>query len=711
MVEILKKLYYFGDMTCIFATLEEETQFILVPQGAESEVDDDKIAGISPLGNRIDREPMLHFTVTGDGFSRDFTAGSTLRNSDTAHALRLIGQEMSEKDGEVTLVSRFENGKGLTACQYVRYCRGTGALEVYNELENTGETVTVEAFPSFNLSCIPPFGGKQDPSKIILHKLLSNWSGEGKLYSVSTDKLAFESSWSGLGIRTEKWTQTGTIPARGQLPFVAVEDTSRHICWAAAIEAPASWIIESVFRNGSISIGGGMGDFLSAHWRKILKKGEKIRTEKAYLTVVRGGLNEACDRLVKTYDAPYAYKNGEESLPLVYNEYCYSWGTPHAEELLAILPVAKRLGCRYFVVDDGWFVNSYGADQHVIGDWNPDRGAFPEGLKQFCDEVRRQGMVPGLWYEFEGVGIQSEIFQKHPEYMLTYGGKIINHQGRAFLDFRKEEVREYLREKVIQNLVENRIGYMKVDYNENVGLGVDGAESYGEGLRSHMRGVLSFFEEIKRVLPDLVLEICSSGGMRHEPRFIGLADMVSFSDAHANPSGVNVACNLHRYIPPRKMQIWATIRDSDSLEDVCFTVAKAMLGRLCFSGNLANQSRIILEELQSAVAFYRQITPIVKNGKTTVIEDREIVSYLDPQGRVYLIRESLDGRKKLIYVYALNAPSSLFAINVGEFHVTETYHAAADLTVHNGILTLTSENCPLWGSVILLEKNEEDEIC
>lgn len=693
-------------MACIFATVEGVTQFILVPRSAENMLNEKKIAGISPLGVRIDGEPMMHVALTGDGFARDFTAGTTLRNSDTAYALKLTGQTLSEQNGVATLVSQFENGSGLTVKQFIRYRQSEGALVVYNELQNTGDAVTVEAFPIFNLSCISPFSNKHDPAKIILHKFLSNWSGEGKLYSVTTDKLAFEPSWSGLGIRTEKWSQTGTMPARGQFPIVAIEDTSNRVCWAAAMEAPASWVIETVFRNGSVSVGGGMGDYLSAHWRKTLKKGDRLCTPKAYLTVSYGGLNEVCDRLVKTYDALYNYKSSEEELPLIYNEYCFTWGTPRADDLRNILPVAKRLGCRYFVVDDGWFQHRYGSVSHVIGDWETDKNAFPDGLKRFSDEVRGYGMTLGLWYEFEGVSIQSDIFRKHPEFMLTYGGKIVNHRGRVFFDFRKPEVIEYLREKVIRNLTQNKIGYLKVDYNENIGLGVDGAESYGEGLREHMQGVLSFYEEIKRELPDLVLEICSSGGMRHEPRFIGLADMVSFSDAHENPSGVNVAFNLHRYIPPRKLQIWATIRDDYSLEDVRFTVAKAMLGRYCFSGNLASKSAEVLDELEKSVTFYRKIAHIIKNGTTTVIEDGEISSYLDPQGRTYLIRESFDSREKIVYTYAIKAPCSNFTVSVGDYRLKDAYHAAADLRIQEGVLTLTSENCSLWGSVMLLEKIE-----
>lgn len=245
---------------------------------------------------------------------------------------------------------------------------------------------------------------------------------------------------------------------------------------------------------------------------------------------------------------------------------------------------------------------------------------------------------------------------------------------------------------------------MKVDYNENIGLGVDGAESCGEGLRGHIEGVIAFFEEIKRELPELVLEICSSGGMRHEPRFLRLADMVSFSDAHENPSGVNVACNLHRYIPPRKLQIWATIRDDYDLEDVRFTSAKAMLGRYCISGNLASKSEEVLCELERSVAFYRSISHIVARGRTTEIRDDEIKSYLNPVGRVTLCRQTLDGREKLMYAYAVGAPGAEFSEEIGSYRIEGGYNLPADIRIAEGKIAFTAKNCRMWGCVIYLVK-------
>ena len=699
-----KKFYNLGDIAVCFITVDGVTETVFVPADMTDRLNDEKLAGISPLGWMISPETQVHIALSGDGISNDFSPGNTLRNSDTAFSLKFKGAKYEEQSGKQILIAAFENDKGLVARQ-VYSCTGAGYLETYTELENRGDNVIVEALPSFNMARISPFERFDDPNDIVIHRLLSNWSGEGKLYSVSAADIAFEASWSGLGVRTMRISQTGTMPARGYLPFISVEDKKNGVCWAAETEAPASWTIEAVFRNNAISVGGGRGDFLSAHWRKTLKTGETEKTNKAYLTVTKGSLENAAARLARHFDDTDEIKDVERDLPVLYNEYCYTWGKPEAKTLEKMLPEIAALGCKYFVIDDGWFYNVYNDKRYVIGDWNVNKEYYPEGLKAFADKVRSYGMIPGVWYEFEGVSEHSDVYRDHPDWLLTRDGKIINNGGRAFLDFRKEEVLNYLREKIIKNLVNCGIGYMKVDYNSNAGFGADGAESYGEAIRQHIDAVLAFFEEIKRSVPSLVLEICSSGGMRHEPRFLSLGDMCSFSDAHENAGGVPVAMNLHRFIPPRKLQIWATIRDDYNADDVKFTVAKAMLGRICFSGNLGNKPQEIIDILKESVSFYEKLKPTIANGETITIENGGISTYLFTKGSPYLVRRSADGKKKIVYAFAIDSENHDFAIDCGDYSVLDTFNAPENTHIADGKLLFTSGKEKNFGCVILLQKN------
>ena len=121
---------------------------------------------------------------------------------------------------------------------------------------------------------------------------------------------------------------------------------------------------------------------------------------------------------------------------------------------------------------------------------------------------------------------------------------------------------------------------MKIDYNETIGAGCDGAESLGEGLRRNMAASKAFIEKVKREVPGIVLENCASGGHRLEPGLMSQMSMASFSDAHECEEIPVIAANLHWVIHPAQSQIWAVIREKDSLQRIAYSVANTFLGRI-----------------------------------------------------------------------------------------------------------------------------------
>src|SRR4029078_7889883 len=106
-------------------------------------------------------------------------------------------------------------------------------------------------------------------------------------------------------------------------------------------------------------------------------------------------------------------------------------------------------------------------------------------------------------------------------------------------------------------------GYLKVDYNNSIGIGCDGAESLGEVLRQQMAAVQSFFRMIREEVPELVMENCASVGHRLEPSMLALTSMSSFSDAHECAEIPIIAANVQRALLPRQNQIWVGIAAAD----------------------------------------------------------------------------------------------------------------------------------------------------
>ena len=119
-----------------------------------------------------------------------------------------------------------------------------------------------------------------------------------------------------------------------------------------------------------------------------------------------------------------------------------------------------------------------------------------------------------------------------------------------------------------------------------MGMGCDGPEGMGENLRKKVIVTQNFFRKMKKELPDLVIENCSSGGHRLEPSFMELASMASFSDAHECLSLPIIAANMHRVIKPSQSQIWAVMRAGDSDERIWYSICSTFLGRMGLSGDV-----------------------------------------------------------------------------------------------------------------------------
>ncbi len=197
-----------------------------------------------------------------------------------------------------------------------------------------------------------------------------------------------------------------------------------------------------------------------------------------------------------------------------------------------------------------------------------------------------------------------------------------------------------------------------MDYaNDSIGLGVDGAESLGEGLRQRHGGHAGFLPEAADGLPDLVIENCSSGGHRLEPSMIGLTAMSSFSDAHECPEIPIIAANLHRLMLPRQSQIWAVLRARVSLRRIVYLLAGGFLGRLCLSGDfptLKPEQRALVDR---AIALYAQAAPVIRSGRSRRYGP-DVAAYRHAQGWQVVVRTGTDGKRLLVVGHTFEKPGS-----------------------------------------------------
>lgn len=634
-------------------------------------------------------DSLVQLKIVGDTYPGG-SAGRSLRNGSTVARLTFESQREETGDGHVTVVTALRTPQGCLVEHHLRWHSDESALDSFVTVRNEGsEAVTLELLSSFSLTGMTPFSPGDTPGDLVLHRLRSAWSGEGRLVSDHIHDLGLEPAWARWD-HCLRFGQVGSWPVHGYFPTAFVEDVGAGVCWGVQIAHPASWQIELGTLDAALNLSGGLADRELGHWTKTLAVGEGLQTPVAYLTVAQGGVDDAAHRLTARHQRFLDVPVVEEDLPVIFNEYCTTWGSPTPANLRAIAERLAGKGIEYLVIDSGWYKaeGTQWYDGH--GDWVLDRRTFPDGMASALDPVRAAGMIPGIWFEFETVGSKATAFTL-TDHLVGRDGVPVTTGDRRFWDFRDPFVVEYLKERVIDFLRTNGFGYLKVDYNNSIGIGCDGAESLGEGLRQQMAAVQDFFRLLRAEMPDLVIENCASGGHRLEPSMLALSSMSSFSDAHECLEIPIVAANVQRAVLPRQSQIWAVLRTEDSAQRLAYSLAATMLGRMCLSGDIHELTEKQWAVVSQAIAFYRTAAPVIKNGISHRFGPK-VDSYRHPEGWQAVRRVSDDGAQILVVGHRFGGVDGTrleVPLPPGRYEVTEAFsHRETSVELTDGLLTL-----------------------
>ncbi len=626
-----------GDMLLIF---EQDTEyhrvgFYMIPADmADQDQSNKKFYRINSLAQ---------VKLAGDTYPNCYGHGQTMRNGDTANRFVYEGQVCESDEVRTVIRTAMRDERGYVLTNIITYYRGEDSFEMKNFFSNrSSQAVTLEMISSFEMGNLTPFEAGMAPETLVLHRLRSKWSHEARLVTERIEDLQLEPSWSNWSVGVERFGARGSMPVMKYFPFAAVEDTTRHVLWGAQLAHEASWQMEVYRQDDGLHLSGGLADREFGHWMKTVAPQESFETPKAILTVCRGDIDLLCHRLVSAGEK-YADQGPkeEQELPIIFNEYCTTWGCPSHENICGIVDAIRDRGFDYFVIDCGWFKEDGVPWDISMGDYQVSPTLFPEGLEATVSVIRDAGMKPGIWFEIDNVGPAAKAYQM-TDHLLQRDGQPLTTYSRRFWDMNDPWVQDYLGERVIGTLRQYGFAYMKMDYNDTIGIGCDGAESLGEGLRRNMEASVDFVRRVKQELPGIILENCASGGHKLEPLMMSECAMASFSDAHETEEIPIIALNLHRAILPRQSQIWAVIRRDDSCKRIGYSIANTFLGRMCLSGDVTELSDAQWDVIDRGIAYYREIAPIIKKGISHRFGPK-IVSDRHPKGWQALVRYGASG--------------------------------------------------------------------
>lgn len=258
-----------------------------------------------------------------------------------------------------------------------------------------------------------------------------------------------------------------------------------------------------------------------------LTQEETLETPWAVLTVSEEGLNGVrrnFHHFVENHIISPVFAH--QPRPIVFNNWEGTYFDFNEKSLLKIMKAAKKLGAETFVLDDGWF-GERNNDTLGLGDWDVNLKKLPGGLSSLAAQCKKLGLNFGLWVEMEMVNPNSNLFRKHPEWVLgDRNRKLTLGRHQLILDLGRVEVQNFIIDTVTNILNSADISYIKWDWNRPM----SDLPPRSDRVFNYYRGFYKVMKTLTTRFPHVLFEGCASGGNRFDLGILSYFPQIWSSD-------------------------------------------------------------------------------------------------------------------------------------------------------------------------------------
>jgi alpha-galactosidase len=404
------------------------------------------------------------------------------------------------------------------------------------------------------------------------------------------------------------------------LPWVALDTDAGEEhgeVWGCALGWSGSWRISvAQLLDARVQITGGAGHDESGLLR--LAPGESFTTPVFAGLWSDGGFGGA-SRAWHSYQRRFVVPDADRDRPVLFNSWEATLFDISEEQQRELARRAAAIGVELFVVDDGWF-GARTSDRAGLGDWTPNPDRFPGGLKPLADHVHGLGMQFGIWVEPEMVNADSDLYRAHPDWVQHHPGRRrTESRNQLVLNLAREDVQEYLWERLDTLLSSAPIDYVKWDFNRSFTDAGWPGEPYPQRLWvDHVRAFYALLDRLRAAHPTVAFESCSGGGGRIDLGVLSRTDQVWTSDNTDPLDRLAIQHGFSQIHPARVMAAWVTDSPNHQLNgrvsSLRFRFVSAMAGVLGVGGDLSRWSEEELAEAREWVALYKEIRTLVQQG-------------------------------------------------------------------------------------------------
>lgn len=415
-------------------------------------------------------------------------------------------------------------------------------------------------------------------------------------------------------------TKLGTRAAMHTQPFFelgldapAAENTGRVMLGTIAWTGNFSCTFE-VDNVGGLRVIPGINPYASDYK---LKSGKTFVTPEFIFTLSNQGTGLA-SRNLHDWARLYQLKDGTGDRMTLLNNWESTAFDFNQESLAALMKEAKNLGVDMFLLDDGWFANKYprNDDKAGLGDWEPNHAKLPGGVKALTEAADEAGVKFGIWIEPEMVNPKSELFEKHPDWVIMQPGREpYYYRNQLVLDLANPKVQDYVFGVVDNILKENPgVAYFKWDCNSPI------TNIYSPYLRKdqgkiyvdYVRGLYNVLNRIAAKYPHVPMMLCSGGGARCDYEALKYFTEFWCSDNTDPFERIYIQWSMSKFFPVKAMASHVTEWNKNT--SMKFRLDVASMCKLGFDIDVAALTEADRKLCREAVANYDRLKPVILDG-------------------------------------------------------------------------------------------------
>ena len=356
-----------------------------------------------------------------------------------------------------------------------------------------------------------------------------------------------------------------------------------------------------------------------------LAKGERFLTPALALTYSREGLSGS-SRNFHRWARLHKLAHGTTSRKILLNSWEGVYFDINQEGMDQMMGDIASMGGELFVMDDGWFGDKYPrkTDNSSLGDWVVDKNKLPEGIEGLLADARKHGIKFGIWIEPEMANTTSELYEKHPEWVVKAPGRdlVLGRGGtQVVLDLSNPAVQDFVF-KVVDDLM---TAYPEIDYikwDANMPIQNHGSNYLTMDRQSHLyidyhKGFEAVCQRIRQKYPDLTIQACASGGGRANYGILPYFDEFWVSDNTDALQRVYMQWGTSYFFPAIAMASHISAAPNHQTFRVIplkYRIDVAMSGRLGMEIQPKNMTEEEKALCKKAIEEYKMIRPVVQLG-------------------------------------------------------------------------------------------------